>query len=188
MGIAEVETAINSKLVSSISKEKSISEDLIYQDIIFMKEAIQEALKASIRGDYGIGAVVVLDNAIISRAGNGVVSENRIRPYAHAEFLALDNLRDTPHDNIDAYRKMRVYTTVAPCPQCWGRLMVAGVQEVIYGLADKPSTQDFIQSIPDIFKQQAPTIRESYYDMSEQCHEILDKTWRKIDEKFFRTK
>ena len=44
------------------------------QDAVFMLEALKEAEAASLRGDYGIGAVVVNDGEIISRAGNQIIS------------------------------------------------------------------------------------------------------------------
>lgn len=64
----------------------------------YMQEAIEQAKKAAIRGDYGIGAVIVKDGQIISKSGNEVVTRG-IVPYAHAEFLALDNLRGTNYDS-----------------------------------------------------------------------------------------
>jgi tRNA(Arg) A34 adenosine deaminase TadA len=152
---------------------------------IFMKEAYSEAQKAAERGDYGIGCVIVLDGKIISRSGNEVITRG-IVPYAHGESLAFDNLRKTEFDNIDSYRKMSVYTTLAPCPQCWGRMIVAGVKEVIYSTPDQISTQNYSESIPEIFKLTAPKVLELGGDLGSKCKDLFEKTRIEIDKKFFR--
>jgi tRNA(Arg) A34 adenosine deaminase TadA len=157
------------------------------EDKKYMAEAYAEAQKAAKRGDYGIGAVIVLDGKIISKSGNEVITRN-IVPYAHGEFLALDKIRNTKFDNADSYRKMRIYTTLAPCPQCWGRIMVAGIKEVVFGASDPISTQNYSESIPEIFKQTAPKIRKFRGDIGEKCKKIFEETRIEIDKKFFSKK
>jgi tRNA(Arg) A34 adenosine deaminase TadA len=150
---------------------------------VFMEEAYREAEKASQRGDYAIGAVIVLGNEIVSRSGNEVVT--RGVPYAHAEFLAMDTLRETKLDVIEKYREMSVITTIAPCPMCFGRILVAGFREVVYGAPDPPSTQDYEEPVPEVFRSTAPEIRELGGDLGEKCNRLFLATRKEIDRRFF---
>ncbi len=149
-----------------------------------MLQAYEEAQKAAARGDYGIGAVIVLNGDIISRSGNEVITRGNV-PYAHAEFLALDELRGTEFDRIDIYREMSVYTTLAPCPQCLGRMLVAGVKEIIYGAPDEPSAADMEGFIPEVFQETVPKVREIKGDLGKKCSEIFLATREEVDKKFF---
>lgn len=81
---------------------------------------------------------------------------------------------------------MTVYTTLAPCPQCWGRMMVAGIKEIIYGVPDLPSTQDFEKSVPEMFMQTKPKIRHINNEQTEICNNVFLETREEIDKKFFR--
>ena len=150
---------------------------------VYMMEAYDEARKASKRGDYAIGAVIVLDGEIVSRSGNEVIT--RGVPYAHAEFLAMDALRETRFDAIEKYREMSVVTTIAPCPMCFGRILVAGFREVVYGAPDPPSTQDYEEPVPEVFRLTAPKMRELGGDLGARCNEIFLATREEIDRRFF---
>ncbi|MFC1704952.1 lyase family protein [Nanoarchaeota archaeon] len=56
----------------------------------YMLEAYKEAVKASLRGDYGIGAVIVLDKSIIARSGNESVTIQIGRTHGqHAEPITF---------------------------------------------------------------------------------------------------
>ncbi len=57
------------------------------KDMEFMKAALNEAGAAGSRGEVPIGAVVVLDGVIVSRAGNRTIGD--CDPTAHAEVIAL---------------------------------------------------------------------------------------------------
>ncbi len=153
------------------------------ESIRFMMEAYKGAEKAAERGDYAIGAVIVLDGKIISRSGNEVIT--RGVPYAHAEFLAMDALRETNFDVIEKYREMSVITTIAPCPMCFGRILVAGFREVVYGAPDPPSTQNYEEPVPEVFRLTAPKIRELGGDLGAKCNELFLATRKEIDRRFF---
>jgi tRNA(Arg) A34 adenosine deaminase TadA len=60
-------------------------------DHLFMNLALQEALQASTRGNYPVGAVLVVDGLLIAREHNK--KENKADRISHAEmllFLRLD--------------------------------------------------------------------------------------------------
>jgi len=67
-------------------------------DLEFMKAALDEARAAGNRGEVPIGAVVVLDAVIISRAGNRTIGA--CDPTAHAEVIALRDSKSRPDQGI----------------------------------------------------------------------------------------
>ena len=59
----------------------------MYDDIYFMKKALQEAQLAFDAEEVPVGAVVVMQNKIIGRGHN--LTETLKDPTAHAEMMAL---------------------------------------------------------------------------------------------------
>ncbi|OLN18858.1 tRNA-specific adenosine deaminase, partial [Corynebacterium diphtheriae] len=76
-----------------------------------MKCAIEEAKKARQLGEVPIGAVIVKDNEIISRAHN--LRETLQQPTAHAEHLAIERAAKV----IGSWRleDCTLYVTLEPC-------------------------------------------------------------------------
>jgi len=99
----------------------------------FMKAALNEAGAAGSRGEVPIGAVVVLDGVIVSRAGNRTIGD--CDPTAHAEVVAL---RETAH-KIGNHRLLGtiLYVTIEPCAMCAGAMIQARISRLVYG-ADDP--------------------------------------------------
>jgi tRNA(adenine34) deaminase len=99
-------------------------------DEFYMFEAIKEAEKALQRGDYPIGAIVVLDNKIISRDGNRTYSSNNL--LAHAEINTLIKIpRDFLKENKN---KLSLYTTYEPCPMCFGAIIQCYIGKLFHGI------------------------------------------------------
>ena len=101
----------------------------------FMRAALEEARRGLALGEVPIGAVLVVDNAIVARACNQPISA--VDPTAHAEMLVL---REAAR-RAGNYRLTgaTVYVTVEPCLMCVGALVHARVREVVYG-APEPKT------------------------------------------------
>ena len=101
----------------------------------YMRAALDQARLAFAVGEVPVGAVLVIDDAIVARAFNQPISA--IDPTAHAEVLVL---RDAARA-IGNYRLIdaTVYVTVEPCLMCVGALVHARVREVVYG-APEPKT------------------------------------------------
>jgi tRNA(adenine34) deaminase len=102
-------------------------------DYEYMHLAIAQAQAAALRGEVPVGALVVLDERIVSAAGNRTITE--CDPTAHAEIVALrDAARKTGN-----YRLIgaTLFVTVEPCAMCAGALVQARVARLVYG-ADEP--------------------------------------------------
>lgn len=102
-------------------------------DLEFMHAAIEEAQAASERGEVPVGAVVVVDGHIVSRAGNRTIKD--CDPTAHAEIVALREASEA----VGNYRLLgaAIYVTIEPCAMCAGAMIQARVARLVYG-ADDP--------------------------------------------------
>lgn len=97
-----------------------------------MVAALDEARLAAAAGDVPVGAVVVVDGAIVARRHNE--REATGDPTAHAEVLAI-------RDAATAVGSRRLHdatlvVTLEPCTMCAGAVWAAQVGRVVYGAAD----------------------------------------------------
>jgi tRNA(adenine34) deaminase len=102
-------------------------------DAIAMDLALEEAGAALEHADVPIGAVVLVDGAIVAKRHNE--RERTGDPTAHAELLAL---RDAAAAVGNGWRLVdaTVVVTVEPCPMCAGALLAARVKRVVFGAPD----------------------------------------------------
>ena len=110
----------------------------------FMQAALQEADLAGREGEYPVGAVIVIDGAIIAR---GRASHNAMRSQIrHAELNAI--LAGGEPLWQDFHRAI-LFTTLEPCVLCLGAAVMADIPHIIYGLADRNMQSDrIVASIP----------------------------------------
>ena len=98
----------------------------------YMKEALDLARKALLKGEVPVGAIIVLNNKIIGRGYNQSIATND--PSAHAEVVALRDAGNTCKN----YRlnKATIYTTLEPCLMCTGALIHSRIKDVIFSTRD----------------------------------------------------
>jgi tRNA(adenine34) deaminase len=97
-----------------------------------MRVALEEAAAAEARGEVPVGAVVVIDDRVVARAGNRTVTD--CDPTAHAEILALRAAASVVRNHRLAGATL--YATVEPCAMCMGAALHARVAHLVYGCAD----------------------------------------------------
>ena len=97
-----------------------------------MNMAIREAIKAYKLGEVPVGAVVVKDGEVISKAFNETIT--MADASSHAEIIAirrackkLENYRLTGCD---------LYVTLEPCMMCLGAILEARIKNLYIGLLD----------------------------------------------------
>jgi len=97
-----------------------------------MELALAEARAALEHDDVPVGAVVVVDGAVVARRHNE--RERLGDPTAHAEVLALRKAAAV----LGGWRLggATLYVTLEPCPMCAGALVAARVARVVFGAAD----------------------------------------------------
>ena len=101
----------------------------------FMREALKQAKRASALGEMPVGAVIVRDGEIISRAYNR--RETKKNALYHAEITAIDRACK----KLGGWRLPRceMYVTLEPCPMCAGAILNSRIEHVYYGASDEKS-------------------------------------------------
>lgn len=102
-------------------------------DSFYMRQALNEAVKAFEKGEIPIGAVVVCQNRIIARAHNLTEALNDVT--AHAEMQAITAAANTLGGKY--LNECTLYVTVEPCPMCAGALGWAQLKRLVYGADDE---------------------------------------------------
>jgi tRNA(adenine34) deaminase len=138
----------------------------------FMKSAIEEALKSE--GEIPVGAVLVKDGEIITRAHNLREKDNDIT--SHAEILAIRQAeRDMDNWRLDG---CELYVTLEPCPMCGWAILQSRISKVYFGSYDV--NYGAFSSRIDLRKI-ASSKTEVYGGIEEaQCDKILNDFFCKI--------
>jgi len=102
-------------------------------DEYFMQHALKEAQQAFDADEVPVGAVLVMNNKIISRAYNQVELLND--PTAHAEILAITSACN--YLGAKYLPDATLYVTIEPCLMCCGALYWSKVGKIVYGAADE---------------------------------------------------
>ena len=102
-------------------------------DIHWMARALDLARHAESReGEVPVGAVIVLDGALVGEGWNRNIGASD--PTAHAEIMAL---RDAGR-RLGNYRfpGADLYVTLEPCAMCAGAIVHARIARVVFGARD----------------------------------------------------
>lgn len=106
---------------------------MIPDDAYFMQHALKEAQNAFDAEEVPVGAVVVVNNKIISRGHNQVERLND--PTAHAEIIALTSAFN--HIGAKYLPDACLYVTVEPCLMCCGAMYWSKIGRIVYGAHDE---------------------------------------------------
>ncbi|MCR5610489.1 MAG: nucleoside deaminase [Clostridiales bacterium] len=139
----------------------------------FMEEAIKEAREALSAGEVPVGAVVVKDGAIISRARNRV--EETGDPSRHAE---LDAMKLASAALGTRYLSdCALYVTLEPCPMCAGACVNFRIGAAVFGAFDKNAGA--MGSVTDLgsglFGREIPAFGGI---MEKECTELLSACFK----------
>ena len=96
----------------------------------WMDEALAEARQSD--SEVPVGAVVVRDGKVISRAHNQRETDG---PFAHAEMLAMQRAFEKTGDR--RLKGCTLFVTLEPCPMCAGGLIMAQADACVFGAFDK---------------------------------------------------
>lgn len=103
------------------------------------KEAFSLAWESFKKNTIPIGAVIVdKQGNIVSRGRNRIFDVTSNNPLAgtymaHAEITAMITLKEKDHPNVKHYT---LYTTMEPCPMCFGTMVMMGIRNLRYAARD----------------------------------------------------
>ena len=103
--------------------------------LFLMEIALKEAKKAYKKGEIPVGAVLVYEDKIISKAHN-TIQKNR-NTLKHAEIIALE--KGMKKLSAKFLNNCELYVTLEPCPMCAGAIMLSKVKKVYIATKDPKS-------------------------------------------------
>ncbi|MEH7250090.1 tRNA adenosine(34) deaminase TadA [Neobacillus niacini] len=148
-------------------------------DEFYMREAINEARKAESLAEVPIGAIIIMDGKVISRAHN--LRETNQNAVAHAELLAIEQAcQETGSWRLE---NATLYVTLEPCAMCSGAIILSRVKRVVYGAADPKGgcAGTFMNLLQDQrFNHQCEVVSGV---LAAECGQLLSDFFRQLREK-----
>ena len=99
----------------------------------FMNIAIMQAKKALKYDEVPVGAVIVKNNKVISKAYNKKEKNNDVTK--HAEIIAISKackkLKNWRLDDCE------IYVTMEPCMMCSGAIEQSRIKKIVYGIKNE---------------------------------------------------
>ena len=137
----------------------------------YMLEALKEADKAFKLGEVPIGAVIVKDGKIISRAFNKKESSNLAT--SHAEILAINKACK----KLNNWRLLdcTLYVTVEPCLMCCGAIIQSRIKKVVYGTSNE--YYGAVESIDNTLKKYNIEVENNI--LQNECSNIMKEFFKK---------
>lgn len=108
-------------------------EEQLKKDEQYMRKALVEAQQAYDEGEIPVGAVIVCNDRIISRAHN--LTETLCDVTAHAEMQAITSAANMIGGKY--LTNCTLYVTVEPCPMCAGAIGWAQIPRIVFGATDE---------------------------------------------------
>ena len=137
----------------------------------YMKIAYKEAEKAYKNGEVPVGAVIVKDNVVVSKAYNK--KEKYQCTTKHAEIIAIEKackkLKTWHLDDCE------IYITMEPCMMCTGAIIQSRIKKIYYGAESTDNNNHKI--FQDICNSSDNNDKINYYHniMQLECSELLRK-------------
>jgi len=141
----------------------------------YMKMALEQAQEGFDKGEVPIGAVIVLNGKVISKAHN--LREKLNLATGHAEILAIDRANKI----LKSWRleNCTLYITLEPCPMCAGAIIQSRIKNVVYGARDKKSgAHKSVVNLFDFPFNHKVEIESGV--MEKECGEILTNFFTKV--------
>jgi len=149
---------------------------MLKTDEAFMWSALAEAEKAAQTGEIPIGAVLVVNNAVLAAAHN--MRETWQDPTAHAEAIVLR----AASTKLGRWRMpdATLYVTLEPCLMCAGALMLARISRVVYGCRDLKAGA--LGSVYDVVREGRlnRTVTITAGILETECRNVLQQFFEKL--------
>lgn len=141
-----------------------------------MRAALREAQKAYDKKEIPVGAVIVKDDKIISRAYN--LKELKNDTTKHAEILAIQKASK----KLGSWRleDCEMYVTLEPCSMCAGALIQSRIKKLYIGTMDyKTGACGSVLNLLSDYKFNH-TVEVETGVLAEQCEKILKDFFKEL--------
>ncbi|NTV41004.1 MAG: nucleoside deaminase [Candidatus Moranbacteria bacterium] len=124
----------------------------------FMKIALEEARQAFERGDFPVGAVLVIDGKLIDKCNNDSLSSSKW--ISHAETTLLNRNSALIKEKSSNGAKVELYATLEPCLMCFGVAVHHRLSRIIYACPDPNAGSTHINpsSMKEVYLNMWPKI------------------------------
>ena len=140
-------------------------------DEYFMQQALREAKKAFEEEEVPVGAVIVMNQKIISRGYNQVEKLNDTT--AHAEIIALTSAFN--YLGSKYIPDASIFITVEPCLMCAGALYWSKIGRIVYAADDEKNGYKKTTGINWPFH---PKTEVNSGVLKEECAELMKAFFR----------
>ena len=142
-------------------------------DIDFMTIALEEAKKAAKKNEIPVGAVIVLNGKILSKAHNNKEKTHDIA--GHAEILALKKASKILNSwNLSG---ATIYVTMEPCLMCSSAIINSRIKRIVYGV-DAIQNELSLSLISDYIFNNGIEVKKSL--LKNEINEVLEGFFNKI--------
>jgi tRNA(adenine34) deaminase len=150
-------------------------------DAEYIRRAIEIALEAERLGNLPVGAVIVVDSAVVAKAGNSILKPV-YHPGGHAE---LEALRRVPVELWPRNREMTCYCTLEPCVMCFGALLLHGIGRIVFGAEDrKGGAKVLLDCLPKYYEDVVQIPEWIGPVMAQECDELYWRVATRSDQLF----
>ena len=132
-------------------------------NIKYIELVIKEAEKAYKKGEVPVGAIIVKNGKVISKAHNTI--EKELNPIKHAEIKAIE--KATKKLKNWRLNDCEMYVTLEPCKMCSGAIFLSRIKKTYYILSRKDiennndirleklniNEKEYLKMLQDFFKE-----------------------------------
>jgi len=144
-------------------------------DEMFMNIALKEAKIALRRGDFPVGAVLVINGKIAGKSRNSMHTGNNWASHAEAKLLQKESRNIRIKTAKGNKRNIVLYTTLEPCLMCLGTSLLHNVSKIVFACPDPHggSTNINFKGLPDFYIRRWPKIIGGLLQ-EESCKLLID--------------
>lgn len=141
---------------------------------VYMNIALKEAKKALKIDEVPVGAVIVKDGQVISKAYNRKEKDNQV--INHAEIIAIKKA----NKKLNNWRleDCEIYVTLEPCMMCTSAIIQSRIKKIYIGTRDNKKETGNIDI--DLFDKKFSNIIVEEGILSNKCKEILQEFFKKL--------
>ncbi|MCW8966662.1 MAG: deaminase [Candidatus Pacearchaeota archaeon] len=158
----------------------------------YMNIAIKEAKKSLNKGNYPVGAVLIIEGKLIGKIGNSMSKNEDWISHAENNLIkkcskiikkiCLPTIKDKSLKKV----KIELFTTLEPCLMCLGTSILNRVSRIVFTCPDPHggATKIKPKDLPEWYQQKWPKIEGGLE--KEQSFELLIKYMKKQPEEYWK--